>query len=476
MLRMLGSHRRCCDGITRRETLAAGGLAALSGLGLPSVSSASGPAVVPTGGKAKNVILLYLLGGAPTQDILDLKPEAPVEIRGEFQPIDTNVSGIQICEHLPRTAQWMHKAAIVRSVHHAAGSHNCLPSYTGLEKSVDTNSINPSYPPGMGSVVSYLYRGEDRIPRYVYLPAYLGWGQTVRRPGPYGGFLGERYDPFFSQCNPYVDKPPEERDHPQVLRGTPVLSDSQLQDGITIDRLNSRQSLLSQLDTEFRRAGTAAEATGYSRLQRDGFDLLTSSKVKAAFDISQEDPQLQQRYGQYLFGTSTLIARRLLETGVRFVNVTWDCYWERFKLQNAAWDTHYRNFGIMREYNLPWFDLTYTALLEDLQHRGLLDETLIVVLSEMGRAPRVNKDAGRDHWTHCYSVMFAGAGIRGGSVYGASDFQAAFPKDKPVSTGDICATVYQCLGIDVASTTIPDATGRPHPLASGAQPLWDILA
>ena len=218
------------------------------------------------------------------------------------------------------------------------------------------------------------------------------------------------------------------------------------------------------------------ESSAMDSFTARALEMISSPRARDAFDISQEDPQLQQRYGQYLFGTSTLIARRLLETGVRFVNVTWDCYWERFKLQNAAWDTHYRNFGIMREYNLPWFDLTYTALLEDLQHRGLLDETLIVVLSEMGRAPRVNKDAGRDHWTHCYSVMFAGAGIRGGSVYGASDFQAAFPKDKPVSTGDICATVYQCLGIDVASTTIPDATGRPHPLASGAQPLWDILA
>ena len=476
MLRMLGSHRRCCDGITRRETLRAGSLAMLGSMGLPGVSMAANPAVAPTGGKAKNVILLYLLGGAPTQDMLDLKPEAPSEIRGEFQPIDTDIPGIQICEYLPRTAKWMHSAAIVRSVNHQAGSHNCLPSYTGLEKSVNTNAIDPSQPPGMGSVVSYMNRGDNRIPPYVYLPAYLGWGQTVRRPGPYGGFLGDRYDPLFSQCNPYIDKPPEIRDEPQVLRGTPVLGDSQLQAGITIDRLNSRQSLLSQLDSEFRRAGNAAEATGYSRLQRDGFNLLTASKVKTAFDVSQEDPKLQERYGQYLFGTSTLVARRLIETGVRFVNVTWDCYWERFQLQNAAWDTHYRTFGIMREYNLPWFDLTYTALLEDLQNRGLLDETLVVVMSEMGRAPRVNKDAGRDHWTRCYSVMFAGAGIRGGTVYGASDAQAAFVKDKPVSTGDICATVYQCLGIDANSTMVPDATGRPHHIASGGQPLWDILA
>lgn len=475
MLTMLGSHRRCCDGITRRETLRAGSLALLGGLGLPGVSPAAELPAAPLRGKAKNVILLYLLGGAPTQDMVDLKPEASAEIRGEFLPIDTDVPGIQICEHLPRMARWMNSMAIVRSVNHTAGAHNCLPSYTGLEKNVDTNSISPSYPPGMGSVVSYLNRGASQIPPYVYLPAYLGWGQLVRRPGPYAGFLGERYDPLFSQCNPYVDNPPEVRDYPQVLRGTPALSDSELREGITIDRLDARKSLLSQLDAEFRRAEREAEATGYSRLQRHGFGMLTSSKVKTAFDVSREDPQLRQRYGEYLFGTSTLIARRLIECGVRFVNVTWDCYWERFQLQNASWDTHWRNFGIMREYNLPWFDLTFTALMEDLQSRGLLDETLVVVLSEMGRGPRINKDAGREHWTHCYSVMFAGAGIRGGTVYGVSDAQAAFVKDKPASTGDICATVYQCLGIDVATTTVPDAIGRPHFLASGGQPIDEVL-
>ncbi len=472
---MLGSPRRCCDGITRRETLTAGSLAILGGLGLPGVAPSAELPPPQLNGKAKNVILLYLLGGAATQDMVDLKPEAPAEIRGEFLPIDTDVPGIQICEHLPRMARWLHKMAIVRSVNHTAGAHNCLPSYTGLEKNVDTNSISPSYPPGMGSVVSYLNRSASQIPPYVYLPAYLGWGQLVRRPGPYAGFLGERYDPLFSQCNPHVDQPPEVRDYPQVLRGTPVLSDSELREGITIDRLDSRRTLLSQLDAEFRRAEQDAAATGYSRLQQHGFEMLTSSKLKTAFEVSREEPQLRQRYGEYLFGTSTLIARRLLECGVRFVNVTWDCYWERFQLQNASWDTHWRNFGIMREYNLPWFDLTFTALMEDLQNRGMLDETLVVVLSEMGRGPRINKDAGREHWTHCYSVMFAGAGIRGGTVYGASDAQAAFVKDKPASTGDVCATVYQCLGIDVATTTIPDAIGRPHFLASGGQPIRELL-
>lgn len=475
MLTMLGSPRRTCDGFTRRQTLQAGAVGLLSRFIAPHIASASDSDQSTPQGKAKNVILLYLLGGAATQDMWDLKPDAPAEVRGEFNPIDTNVPGIQITEHLPLMARWMHKVAIVRSLHHAAGCHNCLPGYTGLERSVDTNNIDPSYPPSMGSVVSYLNRHDTSMPHYVYLPAYLGWGQMVRRPGPYGGFLGERYDPLFAKCAPYVDNPPEERDFPQVLRGVPVLGDSELIDGVTVDRLNSRKNLLQQFDDEFRRAEKRLDTPGYSGVQHRAFDLLTSSKVKQAFDVSKEDPELQKAYGEYLFGTSSLVARRLLECGVRFVNVTWDCYWERFKLQNASWDTHWRSFGILKEYNLPWFDRTYHALLTDLENRGLLDETLVVTMSEMGRSPRINAEAGREHWTYCYSVTLAGAGIRGGTVYGASDAQAGYVQDKPVSTGDICATVYQALGID-AHTTVPDLTNRPYPIANGGQPIWDILA
>ncbi|MFN0195503.1 MAG: DUF1501 domain-containing protein, partial [Planctomycetaceae bacterium] len=412
MLTMLGSPRRCCDGITRRQTLQAGMLGLLSRFIAPEVVTANESANEAPQGKAKNVILLYLLGGAPTQDMWDLKPNAPAEVRGDFNPIDTNVPGIQICEHLPLMSKWMHKMAIVRSLNHTAGCHNCLPGYTGLDRSVDTNRTDPSYPPSMGSVVSYLNRHDSSVPHYLYLPTYLGWGQHSRRPGPYGGFLGERFDPLFAKCAPYVDKPPEDRNYPQVLRGVPTLGDSELAEGVTVDRLNSRRNLLQQFDDEFRKAEKRLDTPGYSGVQHRAFDLLTSSKVKHAFDVSSEDPQLHEAYGQYLFGTSTLVARRLVECGVRFVNVTWDCYWERFQLQYFNWDTHGRNFGIMREYNLPWFDRTYNALLTDLENRGLLDETLVVTMSEMGRAPRINKEAGREHWTYCYSVTLAGAGIR----------------------------------------------------------------
>src|SRR5262249_41018219 len=193
------------------------------------------------------------------------------------------------------------------------------------------------------------------------------------------------------------------------------------------------------------------------------------------FDLEKEDPRTLDRYGRTLFGHSTLIGRRLVEAGVRFVNVTWDLFWDRVKIDYDAWDTHTRNFPILRENKLPHFDQTYTAVLEDLDRRGLLDETLVVTMSEMGRTPKINGNGGRDHWTFCYSVMFAGAGIRGGTVYGASDAHAAYVKDNPVSTAAICATVYQCLGID-PHMPVYDRSARPIAVAQGGEPIRDILA
>lgn len=497
MLTMLGSERRCCDGVTRRETLKAGALALLGGLNLPSLLQAESQRKDIRPGKAKSVIVLYLLGGAPSQDMYDLKPSAPSEIRGEFKPMASSVPGIQVCEHLPQTATWMHKAAIVRSVNHKAGCHNTLPSYSGYEAMLpDIISTRETYPPSMGSVCEYLRRGtlgardertqvfsrvshegSSEMPAYVYMPCYLGWGQSIRRPGPYAGFLGKRYDPLYTECSPYIDKdaPREKPGHPQVLRGEPYLPQSVFPAGMTIDRLNTRRSLLGQIDDQLRQTDAQTAPATFDRHQQRAFNILTSSKVKSAFNLDGEDPRLRDRYGRTLFGQSALIGRRLIEAGVRFVNVTWDCYWERLKLQYDCWDTHTRNFAILREYNLPYLDLTYGALLQDLDDRGLLDETLVVVMSDFGRTPKINAAAGRDHWTFCYSVLLAGAGIRGGSVYGASDAQAAYVKDKPVSTGDICATIYHCLGID-PEMTVSDQAGRPTAIAHGGRPIFDILA
>jgi len=477
MITMLGSPRRCCDGLTRRQTLQAGALALLEGFNLPTLLKAEESRKShERPGKAKNVILLYLLGGAATQDMVDMKPSAPAEIRGEFKPIPTNVSGIQICEHLPRMAQWMHKVAIVRSLNHKAGCHNCLPSYTGYEVPPPDQHPRDTDPPSMGSVCEYLNRGQGDFPAYVYLPCWLGWGQVFRRAGPYAGFLGKRFDPLITECAPYGDKeaPPTSPGQPRVVRGEPFLPNSVLTGDFTIDRLNMRRTLVQQVDDQLRRAESQGALSSFDRIQQRAFSLLTSARMRAAFDLKSEDPRLLERYGRTLFGHSTLIARRLVEAGVRFVNVTWDLFWDRVQIDYDAWDTHTRNFAILRENKLPHFDQTYTALLDDLDQRGLLDETLVVVMSEMGRTPKINGNAGRDHWTYCYSMFFAGAGIRGGTVYGASDAQAAFVKDKPVSTADICATIYQCLGID-PDLPILDHGGRPHPIANGGQPIYDIL-
>src|SRR5262249_31773501 len=217
---------------------------------------------------------------------------------------------------------------------------------------------------------------------------------------------------------------------------------------LTIDRLNTRRGLLQQIDDRLREMEAQPALDNFDRNRQRALGLLTGSKVKAAFDLSKEDPRLVDGYGRYLFGHGALIARRLVEAGVRFVNVTWDLFWDRIQVDYDAWDTHTRNFPILKENKLPWFDLTYHALMQDLTERGLLDETLVVVMSEMGRTPRVNPNGGRDHWTYCYSVLFAGAGIRGGTVCGASDAQAAYVKDLPVTPADVCATIYHCLGID----------------------------
>lgn len=477
MLTLLGSPRRCCDGLTRRETLKAGALGLLGGFGLPQLLQAEETSTRRRG-RARSVICLYLLGGAATQDMIDLKPNAPAEVRGEFRPTATRVPGIQVCEHLPRMARWTDKIAIVRSLNHRAGCHNTLPSYTGYEQMLpDITTTRDTYPPSMGSVCESLRTRPGDLPDYVYMPCYLGWGQAIRRPGPYAGFLGQRYDPLFTECSPTAAPGPEapSAGHPRTVLGLPRLPESTLGEGITLDRLNQRRDLLGQMDDQMRRAESRRTADSFVGTQRRAFNLLTSASVRSAFDVEREDPRLRDRYGRTLFGNCALIARRLVEANVRFVNVTWDLFWDRVPINYDAWDTHTRNFAILRDVNLPEFDRTYTALLEDLQARGLLDETLVVVMSEMGRTPRINGNAGRDHWTFCYGMWFAGAGIRGGSVYGASDAQAAYVRDLPVSTADVCATIYECLGID-PEMPVYDRAGRPMAVAQGGHPIREIMA
>ena len=481
MVTMLGSPRRCCDGITRRETLKLGALSVLGGYGLPQFLAASEAGAVKPG-KAKSVINIFLLGGAATQDMYDLKPNAPAEVRSQFKPIPTSAPGIEVCEHLPLTAKWMHKVAIIRSLNHKAGCHNTLPCYTGLEEPLTSNTTTKeTYPPSMGSVCSFLQRQDPvraaGLPDYVYMPCYLGWGQAIVRPGPYAGFLGKQYDAVTTECDPKKPDgaPDPSPGTPATVLGTPRLASSTLPQDITLDRFNTRHSLLSQFDHQQKLIEASRAVDSYGSFKQQAYDILTSSKLKEAFDLAGEDPKLVERYGGHLFGNSTLMARRLVERGVRFVNVTWDLFWDRAKVDYDAWDTHTKNFEVLKNNKLPGFDQTFSALMEDLENRGLLDETLVVVHSEMGRTPKINGNGGRDHWTFCYGAMLAGAGIKGGMAYGESDSQAAYVKDKPVSTSDLCSTIYHSLGIDPAYR-VPDFAGRPLEISHGGRVISEILA
>jgi hypothetical protein len=345
-----------------------------------------------------------------------------------------------------------------------------LPSYTGLEIALpDITSTKETYPPSMGSVCEYLRKESDDLPAYLYLPNYAGAGNAggvVRYPGPYAGFLGKRYDPLFSEFNPAVTR---QDGGAKLLTGEPYLAkNSRLADGITLDALQTREGLVQQFNREQGRLEKDRQLGDVNRIHARALSLLTTTKLKSAFDLTTADPKWRDRYDRTLFGSSAMIARRLVEAGVRFVNVTWD-----FPGDNS-WDTHAANFAWLRG-ALPSLDSTYSALLDDLSERGLLDETLVVMMSDMGRTPQVNGAAGRDHWTYCYSVAFAGAGIRGGTVCGASDAHAAYVKDRPVSTSDICATIYTCLGID-PEMPVHDHGGKPIPVAHGGRPIQEILA
>ena len=461
-------------GFTRRELLQAGALSALGGLALPGIVKGADGVRATKSAKAKRVILLYLHGGAPTQDMYDLKPQAPLEVRGEFNPIATSVPGIQICEHLPRTAKWMHRAALVRSVNHKAGCHNEIPSYTGFEDPRGAEMAADNLPPSMGSVCEFLKPAGSTTPAYVYLPNPLAYqGET----GPGAGFLGRRYNPLQTGCPPTVDDGANVKDraNPPPLRGFPRIRDSQLPAEMTLDRLASRKSLRAELETRLGTGANLANVAQYDRFRDRAFDVLVSPELKTCFDPALIDDRVKERYGNTLFGNSTFLATKLAVAGVQFINVTWTWYNTAITgLQDFGWDTHEHNFSILR-YFLPQLDLAYGSLLEDLEATGLLEETLVVIMSDFGRTPGVNKTAGRDHWSYCYSVLFAGAGIRGGTVYGASDKQAAFPADNPVRPADVCATIYECLGID-PETIVYDRSNRPHTIAQGGQPIRGILS
>jgi hypothetical protein len=376
----------------------------------------------------------------------------------------------------------MHRSALIRSATHPHNDHSAGLLYTITGKRADRLEsavpVLPTQAPSMNAVIQYLARGERRdLPASVWMPCYTGWGQGSIRPGLYAGFLGRKYDPFITACAVHSDRPSRSTYEPELVKGKIVLPDLALHPDLTVDRLNRRRTLLGQLEDELRRVDRSGALDSVDTSRRQAFDLLTSGGSAEgawrAFRVEEEDPRVQDRYGRNLYGHSVLAARRLVERGVRFVTVTWEVF-DKLKIDGVAWDTHERNFPVLRDHLLPVLDAAYSALCEDLQGRGLLDETLIVVMGEMGRSPRVNKKGGRDHWSFCYNVLFTGSGVRPGAVYGASDKYGAYPRLNPVGPEAVIATVYAALGIDPAATIL-DQAGRPQPIAQYGEPVRDIL-
>ncbi len=456
--------------LNRRKMLQhQGALAAGAGLlsgATPIVRAADRPSF----GRARSVIFLFLHGGAPAQDMFDLKPKAPREIRGEFSPIQTDVPGIEICEHLPRMSRWMHRSAILRAVHHKAGCHNEIPGFTGYESPSGMQELDDrGLPPSMGSVCEYLKPEGQILPAYVSLPNPLNvQGETG--PGP--GFLGRRYAPLESRAVPEFDSGAvlNQRPNPPIVRGIPRLEDSLLIDGVSPNRLALRRALLSP------NAGMLQprSQSEFVRFQQMAFDVLTAPQLRQCFDPALITSDVRDRYGNTLFGNSAWMATKLVAAGVRFVNVIWTWYYGAYPgVADYGWDTHEHNFSILRSY-LPQVDRVFSGLMDDLERTGLIDETLVVLTTDFGRTPGVNATAGRDHWMHCYSTVLAGAGIRGGTVHGASDSSAAWPVDGAVRPADICATIYHLLGID-PDTYVYDRLNRPHKVAQGGEPIQQIL-
>ncbi|MFN0052218.1 MAG: DUF1501 domain-containing protein [Planctomycetales bacterium] len=459
----------------RRDVLRAGSLSLL-GLGLPQLlagqSLANGaPALpLPAGsfGRAKACILLFMWGGPAQQDTWDLKPAAPAEVRGPFQPIATQTPGIEICEHFPLLARRTDKLAIIRSmthnnVDHTVATHFLLtgmPPLPGGTKYTDW--------PHIGSVLARLGRGTDPLPPFVSMRPKLP-GDVPRfveeSRGQFAGWLGQVYDPLTIDANPHAadyrvgefDPPPE----------------------ISIRRLDDRQALLRQIDHQLRSHVESPSLAAMDRNYQRSFDLVHSAIGKGAFDLAAEPESMRKRYGDNPHGQSVLQARRLIERGVPLVTVFWPN--DGIKNVSVYWDTHSKNFIDLKDRLMPPADLAFSTLLDDLDERGLLDETVVIWTGEFGRTPKIgqrNSDAGagkdgRDHWPNCFTSVLAGGGIRGGVVHGASDRHAAYPAANPTAPVDLLATVYHCLGI-APETVVHDSQNRPIGICPGT-PINEIL-
>jgi len=475
MLSILGRPRAACDGIRRREFIRAAG-AGLLGLSLPNVLQAQQTSPQRQG-RAKSVIFMFLFGGPSQLETFDMKPNAPSEIRGPFRPINSRTPGLLICEHLHRLAAVSDKFCVVRTMTHSYNDHSGAGHYmqTGRRWHIPIGggfSATPRDWPSMGSVVEYLERaaaGRDRdLPSYTVVPSRLGRledrGQYIR-PGEYAGWLGRAYNPLTTVAinrrdnndNPYFRACSDDELNFQIEGLVPAAE-------LALDRIGTRRSLLDQFEQQRHELFAGQRHAGeHDRFQQRAMSLVTSERTRRALDIRQEPANVRDRYGRHLYGQATLMARRLVEAGVRFVTVHYDA------CDGYSWDSHL-NSDDVKNHLLPTFDQALGTLLVDLDERGLLDETLVVALGEMGRTPRANPTWGRGHWSTLFPVVLAGGGVRGGAIYGTSDRDAAFPIDRPVTPEDLAATIYHALGID-PEIRLPDAQGRPTPIVEGGRPI-----
>lgn len=447
---------------TRRAALQVGGCA-LFGLTLPRLLSAETSS--SRSQTAQSVILLYQFGGPSHLDTFDPKPLAPDGIRSHYAPIATNVPGIQICEKLPRTAQVMDRVTLVRTVHHTMKNHNSASYFalTGQAPPVDDIRLRDSLDlfPAYGSVVDHLKPPPADLPGFAALPHVIRDGEIT--PGQHASFLGKKHDPLLITEDP---------NDPHFS-----LPELRLPAGLSPDRLADRRALQRLVNRQLQLQEYAAAARGVDATLEKALGMLASPKVRQAFDLSRESDSVRDRYGRTTYGQSCLLARRLVEAGVRFVNVYFSDTIGGRELR-GGWDTHgfdnTRMYPILSNYQLPLTDQTLPTLLCDLEERGLLETTLVVWMGEFGRTPRLNSNISRDHWPACYTVLLAGGGVKRGFVYGQSDRHAAYPDRDGVPLEDLAASLFCALGLD-PHTEIRDRLQRPRPISLG-KPVLDLFA
>ena len=442
--------------LTRRHLLHVGGLGLL-GLHLPRLLRAAEQGTKHKA-RARAVIFLHQWGGPSHHDSFDMKPSAPDAIRGEFKPIATNLPGVFVSERLPDMARVMNKVTLVRTLHHTMKNHNSAGYYslsgyappTDDQRLRDGNDLFPAY----GSIVDRLAPARAGVPTFVAYPHTISDGSIT--PGQRSSFLGKAHDPLFINQDP---NSPDFR--------LPELS---LPDNLSMERLGNRREVMRLIDRQTELLEFSAKARGIDAHYQRAMTMLSSPAIKKAFDLSAEPESVRRRYGRTTYGQGCLLARRLVEAGARFVNVYFSRSIGGQSVTDGGWDTHGFNnkpmYPILKQYLLPIANQTLPALLEDLDQRGLLDETLVVWVGEFGRSPRINKLAGRDHWPQCYTAVLAGGGIKRGHVHGASDKIGAYPAVDPVRPDDLAATLFYLLGI-APTTEIRNALNRPLPISSG---------